>query len=62
MDDELLDAKGLEKLTGTKQSTWRYWAHTSTPAAAAMSLVKDLPLSSSAAGACGRSQRSSRRH
>jgi predicted DNA-binding transcriptional regulator AlpA len=27
MDDEILDAKQLEDLTGTKQSTWRYWAH-----------------------------------
>jgi prophage regulatory protein len=25
--DEYLSAVQLEKLTGTKASTWRYWAH-----------------------------------
>jgi prophage regulatory protein len=24
---EYLDANDLEKITGTKASTWRYWAH-----------------------------------
>lgn len=24
---EFLDAAGLEQLTGTKASTWRYWAY-----------------------------------
>lgn len=28
MDDtELLDARGLETMTGIKASTWRYWAY-----------------------------------
>lgn len=27
MDAEYLSAPDLEKLTGTKSSTWRYWAH-----------------------------------
>jgi prophage regulatory protein len=26
MDDEFFGARELEKLTGTKASTWRYWA------------------------------------
>lgn len=26
MDGEYMDAKDLENLTGTKESTWRYWA------------------------------------
>lgn len=26
MDSELLDSLELEELTGTKASTWRYWA------------------------------------
>lgn len=26
MDSEYLDSLDLEKLTGTPQSTWRYWA------------------------------------
>ncbi|MBB5161595.1 AlpA family transcriptional regulator [Mycobacterium sp. AZCC_0083] len=26
MDSELVGAPDLEKLTGTKASTWRYWA------------------------------------
>jgi prophage regulatory protein len=26
MESELLDALELEELTGTKASTWRYWA------------------------------------
>jgi prophage regulatory protein len=27
MDAEYLSAPDLERLTGTKASTWRYWAH-----------------------------------
>ena len=27
MDDEIMGAARLEQLTGTKASTWRYWAH-----------------------------------
>lgn len=27
---EFLDAPGLERLTGTKASTWRYWAYMGT--------------------------------
>lgn len=27
MDAEYLSAPELERLTGTKASTWRYWAH-----------------------------------
>ena len=26
MDNDIVDSKDLEKLTGTKASTWRYWA------------------------------------
>jgi prophage regulatory protein len=26
VDNEYIDAKDLENLTGTKESTWRYWA------------------------------------
>ena len=26
-DSEYLDAAGLEEMTGTAASTWRYWAH-----------------------------------
>jgi predicted DNA-binding transcriptional regulator AlpA len=26
VDSELIDSLDLEKLTGTKASTWRYWA------------------------------------
>jgi prophage regulatory protein len=25
MESEYLDSKGLQELTGTKASTWRYW-------------------------------------
>lgn len=28
MQSDYLTAADLEALTGTKQSTWRYWAHT----------------------------------
>jgi prophage regulatory protein len=27
LEQELLDSKQLEALTGTKASTWRYWAN-----------------------------------
>lgn len=30
MDAEYLSAPELERLTGTKASTWRYWAHIGT--------------------------------
>lgn len=30
MDSELVCAPELEKLTGTRASTWRYWAHIGT--------------------------------
>jgi prophage regulatory protein len=26
VDSELVDSLGLERMTGTKASTWRYWA------------------------------------
>lgn len=26
MDTEIMDSKGLEAMTGTRASTWRYWA------------------------------------
>jgi prophage regulatory protein len=25
-DSEIMDSKGLEAMTGTRASTWRYWA------------------------------------
>ena len=30
MEPEYLDSKGMEGLTGTKASTWRYWDATGT--------------------------------
>lgn len=30
MDPEYLSAPELERLTGTRASTWRYWAHVGT--------------------------------
>ncbi len=27
MDSDLVDATELERMTGTKASTWRYWAY-----------------------------------
>jgi prophage regulatory protein len=27
VENEYLDSTGLEELTGTPASTWRYWAH-----------------------------------
>lgn len=30
MDAEYLSAAELERLTGTRASTWRYWAHVGT--------------------------------
>jgi hypothetical protein len=42
-DKELLGARDLEALTGTKASTWRYWAYIGEGPASSCSLVSATP-------------------